>query len=300
MIPLFPTFKKIDIEDRKIIESYTNQYQPYSDFNFISLWAWNITGERKISMLNGNLVVRFTDYKTCEYFYSFLGTNEPKRTISELIKFARTTGVSPVLRFVPEESVSDLLESDFLIEEDEDNFDYIFSISQLASMDGPKLKEKRSLANRFLRENPDAVFELREINDPVTHEQIFSLIHRWAKKKELDNKKYDIENEEKAISRLLKVAGGKKLFISCVLLHGTMIGFSIDEILPKKYALSHFFKADISYIGIYDFLNKCVSQYLKTKDIVLWNWEQDLGLKNIRNSKKKYHPINFLKKYKVQ
>jgi len=69
--------------------------------------------------------------------------------------------------------------------------------------------------------------------------------------------------------------------------------------LPKKYAISHFFKADNLHNGVYDFLNKKVSQYLATHNVALWNWEQDLGIENLRRSKKSYRPVNFLKKYKV-
>jgi hypothetical protein len=64
MIPQFPKFKKIDLADLKEIEQFTKQFSPYSDYNFISLWAWNINDAVCISKLNGNLVVRFINYLT--------------------------------------------------------------------------------------------------------------------------------------------------------------------------------------------------------------------------------------------
>lgn len=299
MIPIFPNFKKIGIEDRTSIELHTHRYQPYSDFNFTSLWAWDTNGERMVSKLNGNLVVRFTDYKTCEPSFSFLGTNEPERTARELIHFAEASDVSPVLRFIPEESVSGLRATNLFVEEDKNNFDYIFSVSKLADLRGSKFKEKRHLAGRFLREYPDAFFELKELSDTAMREQIVSVLNRWGNKKKLDKKTYDLEHEEMAISRLLQTANDHKLIISCVFLRDVMIGFSVDEILPLQYAISHFFKVDSSYNGAYDFLNKKVSQYLATHDVALWNWEQDLGIENLGRSKMSYRPVNFLKKYRV-
>src|SRR3989338_2938897 len=56
MIPQFPQFKRVEITDREAVEAHTHKYEPYSDFNFTSLWAWDTNGERMISELNGNLV----------------------------------------------------------------------------------------------------------------------------------------------------------------------------------------------------------------------------------------------------
>lgn len=299
MIPKFPNFKKIDLEDREVIESFTHKYQPYSDFNFTSLWSWDIKNERMISELNGNLVVRFTDYETCEPFFSFLGTNETENTVRELVHFAEKSGVSAVLRLVPEESVTDLSGSEFLVEEDRDNFDYVFNVSELASLRGVKFKGKRHSADKFSREYPDAHFEIKKINSTEIHEQIISVSRHWKDKKIIDKKNYDFEYEEMAIKRLLQAVNDEKLILSCVFLHKTMIGFSVDEISPFQYATSHFIKADISYKGIYDFLNKNLAQYFLSRSMLYWNWEQDLGIEYIKKSKTSYHPVNFLKKYKI-
>jgi hypothetical protein len=252
-----------------------------------------------ISKLNDNLIVRLTDYETNEPSFSFLGTNEPERTARELINFAEKFGISPILRFIPEESVAGLKNSNLLVEEDKDNFDYIFSVPKLAELQGIKFKEKRNSVNKFLREHPNATFELKELSSLAVREQILSVLRRWKNKKSLDNKPFDFKNEELAIDRLLHTAKDHKLITSCVFLGDTMIGFSIDEILPFQYATSHFFKADNSFNGVYDFLNNKVAQYLATQNVTLWNWEQDLGLENLRKSKMSYNPVNFLLKYKV-
>lgn len=75
MIPKFPKFKHIELIDKEEIEKITQKFPPYSDFNFISMWSWDIKVEMIISKLNNNLVVRFTDYLTGYPFFSFLGDN---------------------------------------------------------------------------------------------------------------------------------------------------------------------------------------------------------------------------------
>src|SRR3989338_9883206 len=136
MIPQFPQFKRVEITDREAVEAHTHKYEPYSDFNFTSLWAWDTSGERMISELNNNLVVRFTDYSTHEPFLSFLGANENEHTARTLIDYCKTEGLPTTLKLVPEVSVKEMRPSVMRVEEDRDNFDYIYSVPKLAAMRG--------------------------------------------------------------------------------------------------------------------------------------------------------------------
>ncbi len=301
MIPIFPNFKKIDLTDREDIEFYTNEYLPYSDFNFSNLWSWNPKAKegRLISVLNDNLVVLFTDYRTNEPSLSFLGTNECEDTANQLISYARDSEISGVLRFITEESFNKMAESKLLVEEDSDNSDYIFSVSELANPQGSKFKSKRHLANRFLRDFPEAVFKLMDFTDPSTHEEIISVLRKWEDRKISDDKSYELEHEEIALSRLLQTAHDHKLVLSGIFFEDKMIGFSLDEILPNKYAISHFLKADTTFKGIYEFMNEMMAQYLLIRGVELWNWEQDLNIDGLRRLKMSYRPVSFLKKYKV-
>jgi hypothetical protein len=37
MIAKYPALKKLEIKDKRYVESYIKNYLPYSDFNFVSL-----------------------------------------------------------------------------------------------------------------------------------------------------------------------------------------------------------------------------------------------------------------------
>ncbi len=300
MLPKFPNFKKIELSDKKDVENLTSRFPPYSDFNFTSLWAWDTNNERMISKLNENLVVRFTDYETCELFFSFLGNHKIEQTAREIINFANQTKVSPVLCFISEKIAKNLPNSDFSIEEDRDNFDYIFSTSQLSTFRGIKYKTKRHGVNKFLTLYPNAILKYEKSISPILREHIINLLQKWTVRKESNQEtdNFGFESEEKALHRILQM-GNKNLLIFTCFLNNNLVGFEIDEILLPKYAMSHFCKADISYNSVYDFLNENVAQYLETQNVALWNWEQDLGIENLRKSKMSYCPVNFFKKYKV-
>ena len=78
-----------------------------------------------------------------------------------------------------------------------------------------------------------------------------------------------------------------------------MIGFSIDELLPNKFVMGHFIKADVRYKGIYEFLNEKTAGYLYINNYLDWNWQQDLGITGLRKLKKSYQPLKMFKKFKV-
>lgn len=303
MISAFPKFQKIKSSDRAVIEKYTARYRPYADFNFTNLWAWDTKEEQRVSILNGNLVVRFTDYLTGESFLSFLGSRKCTDTARKLLDFAKISSISPVLRFVTEESLPELQTSTLVVNEDKDSFDYIYSVSRLANSRSAKLKPKHRRANKFLLQHPDARFEFRKLDDKTMQKQIMSVLRKWEDGKKKENKVYNLEYEARAITRLLENADGlmrgTKLFLSCVFLNDNMVGFGIDEIAQHNYAISHFIKADTAYKGIYEFLNEKIAAYLEANSVEFWNWQQDLGIGGLRDAKKSYDPVDFLKKYTV-
>lgn len=298
MIPTFPKFKKVEESDQETIESYTLRFPPYSDFNFFSLWSWDTNEKRMVSELHGNLVVRFTDYATHTPFLSYLGTTQQEETASTLMQFAQSEGISPILRLVPKDSVENLSPS-FTVEEDEGNFDYIYLVPELATLRGSRFKAQRQLSNRFTRRYPQARFEILSFSDASNLSAIATLLHSWKSNKKSKDKEHEIPNEKTAIDRILKAAHADSLMVGGVFFGESMIGFSINEILSNLYGIVHFEKADITYTGVYDFLIQNTARHLATKDVLLWNWEQDLGIENLRRLKMNYCPAGFFKKYRV-
>jgi hypothetical protein len=299
MIPQFPEFKKIELSDREDVEAHTKKYPPYSDFNFTSLWAWDLNKERRISILHGNLVVRFTDYSTQELFFSFLGTNEVERTVLELLEYSKSVGIQPTLRLVPEIIINEIDTPRFKVVRDRGNFDYVYLISLLAKMSSKAYKSKRVPAERFLKEQSGAHFEIKNLSDPIVQKDITSVIRSWEKKKKSERKEYEIEHEEKAIKRLFKMSLSNDLMVGAVFIGEVMDAFTIEEVVPHKYSIGHFWKTSGIHTGVYDFLAQKTAQYLQDKGIVYWNWEQDLDKENLRFSKTSYRPSDFLKKYQV-
>lgn len=299
MIPAFPQFKKIDVSDRADVESFTHRHPPYSDFNFTSLWAWDTAEQRMISTLNGNLVVQFTDYVTDEPFMSFLGCQETESTARTLIDYARAAGLREAPKLLPEISVNDLRASAFQIEEDRDNFDYIYSVPELSALCGPRHRSLRRDVSRFRRTHANIRVDAIDLRDEGAHRQIVSMVEVWEQRKKHKSKVHEAAHEAHAIQRLLETAQEHTLTASALFQDHAMIGFSIEELLPDQYCMGHFWKADGAHTGAYDILIHEIAQHLETRNVAFWNYEQDLGIPGLRYSKAKYGTAHFLKKYTV-
>ncbi|MCA1624086.1 MAG: phosphatidylglycerol lysyltransferase domain-containing protein, partial [Acidobacteria bacterium] len=271
---------------------------PYSDFNFTSLWCWNVSEKIQVSQLYGNLIVRFTDYVTGEPFYSFCGNCAADKTASALIDLARTEGLPSVLTLVPSETAA-ALSNKFCITEDPDNFDYILSLAEMNSFHGNRFGDKRNLINRFLRRNTEITTCLLDLKLASTQQQIEMLLKHWAFRKQMSA--WETKKEFTAIRRLLDSNFVGSLIGLGVFCQQQLVGFSITEVLCKTYAMAHFEKGDIHHagIGIYAFVMQQTALYLAEAGCRHLNYQQDLGIKSLRHAKDSYNPYMLLKKFQV-
>ena len=302
MLPQFPLFKNLELSDKVDIDTITSQYPPYSDFNFVSMWSWNVEGEMKVSQLNGNLVVKFTDYITAEPFLSFLGTNRISETVEALLTLSHATGMQEQLRLVPEISIQGLDETKFVLQEDRNHFDYILSLETLADYEAGRLTGHASFNRRLLEEHePFLTMKTLDLNDAQNRQEIVSLTTIWMKNKVEQNKSF-LSHLEDAVKRYLYITENKyhDSFVSVGIFHKSkLIAFTINELVDPDYSICHFMKGDNSFKGIYSHLvTKTAQEILKTGRKYI-NFEQDLGLKNLRQSKKTFNPVSFLKKYNL-
>jgi len=294
MIPEFPQFKKLELEDKKDVEKFTSKFPPYSDFNFVSIWSWDTKGEMRISQLNNNLVVRFTDYLSGNPFFSFLGDNKVDETIQELMDYSKEKYGQTCLKLVPEE-VAKHSKNGFEMQLDQDAFDYVYEVEHLADMHKwPKHTSGKNV-RRFTKEYPEYSIRHFPIKDAPVKECL-SLFRKWAKVRDMNHT--DL-NEYKAAERVFN-SGVDELRVVTLYLKDLLVGFTIYEVISKDYAVSHFAKSDKEHHqAVNDVLNWEEAKILDSLGVKYFNWEQDLGIEGLRKSKQKYNPIFLLKKHKI-
>lgn len=301
MLPEFPWFKPIDLTDRPAVEAMVAGYPPFADFNFVELWCWNRGRQGGIAALNGNLVVRWQDVITGKLFLSFLGTNKVERTAERLIAYAKERGLEPRLQAVPDVVVDrgDGFGESLLVKEDVHNSDYLLSVDDWAVMSGARFRNKRNAIHRLERKHDPQLARL-DLRDEEIGRQIMDLCQMWGQQR---NRTPDQTAPEfAAIGNLLDLAQETnldRLVVIGVFSAERLIGFSINEVLPDRYALGHFAKADYRFEGVYPFMLREVAQILQSQGVTLLNIEADLGDSGLAISKKLFNPSGKLRKYVI-
>ena len=301
-IPNFPEYRPLYIEDQLVVNKWIREHPPYSDYNFTSMWTWDIDGTLKISQLQGNLVVIFSDYISSEKFFSFIGTQSINNTINQLVSYSKHYGLSEELRLIPESVIqtlrSESIDGNIKIEEDDVNHDYVLSVEKMITMSGKKLGPKRNFINRFKKKYGD-ITSVQSLNltDPKIKKDILNLFCTWQKKAGKTCK--ETNEEYKAIIRTLENAHRFDLYAVGIYIDDKLVAFSIDEILHDQYGIIHYEKADIEKVGIYQFLKQQCAKIFFQKGCKYINYEQDLGIHGLRKAKRSHAPVNMLKKYKI-
>lgn len=301
MIPQFPQFKPLEITDREAILHIIKSFSPYSDFDFVSMWSWDYSNMMGISQLNQNLVIKFSDYITGEYFYSFIGSNKLNETTQELLAHGKENNLLPYLKLVPQIVAHNLNSDTFLTSPDEDNDDYLLETEKLATLEGPELSSKRRAVSIFTRTYGNFPVVEIDLNDINVKEDIYKLFNLWSDIK-IENGSESNDHELVAIQRCLLNAQELNLFATGMYNGGTLIAFWIIGLRENKCSVSHFEKADTkNYDGIFPYFKQQVAkQLIEQKDIKFINLEQDLGIPGLRQSKQAYKPSQTLKKYIVR
>lgn len=296
MIPEFPNFKKLELSDKTEVEKFTRRYPPYSDFNFVSMWSWDIYNSMRVSQLNKNLVVLFNDYLSREKFLSFIGENLVPETTTELISFSKKNYKVNFMKLIPEEVASLMPLTLFKTEQDRDSYDYVYSVTHLANMNNWSKNTSGKRVRKFLK--LDLNYTIRDLSvEEIDKNEYRNLFKKWADSKNIDNH-FEL-NEYKAFERFLQISGKNLRFVSLYIAN-VLVGFTAYEIVSNDFAISHFAKVDHAHPNtISDALNWEEAKLLNKKGIKYFNWEQDLGIPGLRYSKEKYKHSFFLKKFIV-
>jgi uncharacterized protein len=297
MIPQFPEFKKLELSDREEVEKFTSKYPPYADHNFLGSWSWDVHQKICISQLNGNYVMKFADYSTGEPFYTFLGNNKVNETAKALLDISKEDNIKPELKLIPEIAIEGIDANIFKIEEDRDNFDYIYDLKLLSELKGHQFLSQRNKVNLFLKHNPDYQEKRIFLNDESVKKEILGLYKIWIENKINKDPSFKSHKELFTIDRFLSESDEFNLIATGVYVKGALIAFCINELKDSEYAVSHVTKTHPLFNGSYAFLIQKSSEVLCSLGKKYLNYEQDVGLANLRATKMSFRPVFFLKKY---
>ncbi len=294
-IASYPLFTPITLGLKDTFRSYTTAFDPYSDFDFTSLLAWGGASNAECSLLGGNLIIRLPDYLTGQHIYSVLGTTNIDTCLDTLLSRSHK------LKLIPEVVIESLgAPALYQLKEDRDNFDYIYQLKDLVTLEGSNNKKYRQKVHSFEAAHKDLKLETRVIKKMHIHEleMVQEVNKLWNRQTQREDD--EIRPENRAINRLLLHSNHLNLVTIVVLVDGEPKAFSINEILGKGYSICHFEKALVDHhSSTATYMVYAAAKAMHEESCTYVNWEQDLGIDGLRQSKEFYNPHKMLKKYEI-
>lgn len=298
MIPQFPEFKQLERHDQQEIEWHTSHFEPYVDYNFISLWCWDTDRSCTVCRLNDNLVIRYKDWQSADrHVYSFLGTSAVINTTQTLIAFAAGQECLPVLKFIPDVVVTsdDKLRDLYSVTEDCANSDYVYSLRNLVELRGGTYQDVRRKINLF-RRRYDVELRVMDLADARVQSMLLALRDHWAEQKQVTDD-VEVRNELVAMHRFFELDLARDVVCHGVFEDDGLRAFAITERVDAQYIVLHFWKADRSYQGIYQYLVQQLAAYWLDRGATFLNLMEDGGHPNLARAKRSFRPSLLLKKH---
>ena len=292
-------FKKLYLEDKPIIDKYISPYQFLScEYSYTSLYIWKDACDIQYAIYSGALILKKKDFEGNYHFMQPLGyEKEDLGKIIEELKTYRDENHMKYLFKDLEESfikeVNALLKgkNEFYIEEDRNNFDYLYEAKKLMTFSGKKLHSKKNHYNTFIK---NYNYEVIEISDEKVISDVVIAAEKWYE--EAEERDIKLYYELLAIKNVVKSMSLLNLNGIAVYVDGKLAAFSIGERLNEKLAVIHIEKGDKNINGIYSFIAKTlIDKCFSNAEII--NREQDLGIDGLRKSKMSYYPLKLEKKF---
>ncbi len=281
----YPEFKALSLDMRDQVHNRLFQLTDgISEFTFANLYLFRNTYNYQIAELPGNKFI----LKGTKNNKTFALLPEGLPDYELLAEILQTTDyIKCVSETIANSERIALEQINICINEDRDNFDYLYLRKDLALLAGRKYHKKRNLVNAFLNNYSYKEVRINEEN----MQDAFYVLEKWKELKDGIDGDYEATKEALEKKQILQLCG-------CMYyVDGKPAAFSLGEEINKgKCYAVHFEKAIEEYKGIYQFINRAFAAILPHRFIHI-NREQDLGDLGLRQAKMSYRPSGFVKKY---
>ncbi|HLD30443.1 MAG TPA: phosphatidylglycerol lysyltransferase domain-containing protein [bacterium] len=179
----------------------------------------------------------------------------------------------------------------WVLKEDRDDADYVYSVKDLAELKGNMYHPKKNLVKQFSEKYR---FEFLDLSEALV-EKCIGFQKKWCGVRSCEGD-ISLAMENIFVETLLNNYGRLHLFGGIILINGKCEAFTLAEELNRNTCVVHAEKANTEYKGIYQAVNNLFCSSLLGKYEFV-NREQDMGIAGLRKAKLSYRPRNLIKKY---
>ncbi|MGI6657372.1 MAG: DUF2156 domain-containing protein [Desulfobulbus sp.] len=282
MSVFYPHSQPLSLEHRPLLHPLLQQLRVgISEFTFANLYLFRKTrGYRLSTLADGTLALLGQD-RGAPFFMLPFGLPEPE-LLAVLFRDQH------MLKAASEAQQAALAAQGYRVEEDRDNFDYLYNRQDLARPGGRDYHKKRNLIKAFVSSHPAwTALPLW----PGYRDLALRVLEDWRSETGQQGD-YDAAREALEHMELLQLCGG------LYMVEERPVAYVLGEELPGLSTfVIHFEKAVGGYKGLYQFINQSFASLLDPYTFI--NREQDLGNPGLRQAKLSYKPVGFTRKFKV-
>jgi hypothetical protein len=298
MIPEFPRFRPIHLEDREIMEEIIWKYHPHtSEWTFTNLFIWRAHYGFQWSLYQDWLLVLSTAVPRGPFFLQPIGPPSRLAVVRKCLQWLREEKGEKNARIErADRRLADEIKEapDLVVEATREQFDYIYRSQDLIQLAGRKYHGKRTHIHKFLQTYAFTYspMEERHLRECLELGGFWCEIRRCEEDMNLMGE-WEAVREGLLHFSELKAQGG------IILLDGKVEAFSLGEMLNQETTVIHIEKANPDIPGLYPVINQQFCE--KTWSHVLWiNREQDLGEPGLRKAKESYFPDHLVDKFRIR
>ncbi|KAF0133851.1 MAG: hypothetical protein FD145_1061 [Candidatus Saganbacteria bacterium] len=293
MVPEYPQFKDLDIKDWEILAEHLSKIKrTICELVLANIVIWKDFDCPKLTMVNQNLCVLINPLNELSYFLEPLGHNKIEETVK--ICLSHTKRISRA----SESFVSSLPKNLYHPTCLPGQYDYVYSIPELAQLSGKKFDAKRNHIKKFLSRYPDHGF----VNLTAENkDKAIRLFEKWfeSKKDSRSFSKMAYVAQKSALDSAFDNFNELKLAGGAILIKEEIKSFYIGSKLNNDTIDLHFHYCDPNTAGLSQFsLQKACSDSFSSYKYI--NLEQDIGIAGLRKSKLSYHPLKIEKKFEIK
>lgn len=298
-------FNHVTIEERKLIRPYLLQSDNCGcEFCFGNGFLWDVNNQLYYCETATGLILRWKNEDGWYYYTPGINTSL-KEYVDIVEQDAKTTGENYVIGSLPESLVEEFEQQfgdRYRVEENRDFDDYIYSVEELAYLNGKKFHKKKNHLNSFLKEYDFVYEEMKEDN----LWECMQMEERWYAAKlaqleargELDETvKQSLATEKLAIASAIRYWKELDLEGGLIRINGQVEAFTFGETMGKAMFDTHFEKAMDSFRGLYPAINQQFARNTLLGRYTYVNREEDMGMEGLRQAKLSYQPVKIFKKY---
>jgi uncharacterized protein len=296
MLPQFPEFKPIELEDREVITNILQSYRPEtSELSFTNLFIWREHYKVEWSVYKDWLIAACgAGGRNC-FSLPPIGPG-PRLEVSRMIlEWLKDKGVpGSAIERADQRLVEEIRDSGlFEIAATREHFDYVYPSENLINLSGNRFHGKKNHLNKF-RKTYEWSYE------PLSPGKIpdcLAVSELWCQARRCFED-LDLMDEAAAVKSILENYQALKVKGGLVLINGQVEAFALGEMLNSETAVVHIEKANPEIPQLFVVINQQFVEH-EWGGAKFINREQDLGDEGLRQAKLSYHPERLVEKFKI-